>query len=53
MVSHVFPLAASFSKLSTLWKERDIVEKEGGWPVFDMDTLNTSFLPTAESLARW
>ena len=29
-----------------------IVEKEGGWPVFDTDILNTFFLPTVEINAQ-
>ena len=29
-----------FLTLSTLWKEMEIVEKEGGLPVFDSDILN-------------
>ena len=33
-----------FLALSTQWKELEIVEKEGGWPVLDTDILNTFFL---------
>ena len=40
MVSHVFLLAASFSNtVNTM----EIVESEGGWPVFDTDIPNTFF----------
>ena len=32
-----------FLKLSTLWKEMEIVEKEGSLPVYDTHILNTFF----------
>ena len=41
-----------FLTLSTLWKEVEIVEKEGGLPVFDTDIQSNFFLPTAEISAR-
>ena len=42
MVSHDFPLVASFLTLSTLWKKMEIAKKEGGLPVFDINVLNSS-----------
>ena len=50
MVSHVFPLAASFSNtVDTM--EGNGVEKEGSLSVFNTDILNTVLL-TAEIIAR-
>ena len=35
-----------FLKLSTVWKEIGVVEKEKGLPVFDVDIVNTFFFCT-------
>ena len=44
MVSHVFPVAASFSNIvNTLWKEIKIAEKERCLPVLDTDVVNFFF----------
>ena len=48
-----FPLAALFFKTVNTMGGMEIIEKEGGMPVFDTDIINTFFfLPTAEITAR-
>ena len=43
MVSHVFPLAASFSNTVNTMDKNGKVEKEGELPIFDTDILTFFF----------